>query len=37
VSVETTHATARARREGCGSAGQPHPVVFVTCPPNSPG
>jgi len=37
VRVGATHASARARREGCESADQPHPVVFATCPPSNPG
>ena len=38
VRVGSTHATARARREGgCGSAPQLHPVHFGPCPPTSPG
>jgi hypothetical protein len=38
VRVGSTHATARARREGgCQSAPQPHPVHFGPCPPSSPG
>jgi hypothetical protein len=38
VRVGSTHATARARREGgCRSAPQPDPVHFVPCQPISPG
>ncbi|MEY2453547.1 MAG: hypothetical protein QOD92_3121 [Acidimicrobiaceae bacterium] len=38
VRVGSTHATARARREGaCRSAPQPDPVHFGPCPPISPG
>src|SRR4051794_32656275 len=37
VRVATTHATARARREGRGSMRTTHPVVFVPCRPSSPG
>jgi uncharacterized membrane protein len=38
VHVGSTHATARARREGaCRSAAQPDPVHFGSCPPTSPG
>ena len=38
VRVGSTHASARARRDGaCGSAPQPHPVDFALCPPTSPG
>jgi uncharacterized membrane protein len=38
VRVASTHATARARREGgCRSAARPHPVVFEACRPSSPG
>jgi uncharacterized membrane protein len=38
VHVGSTHATARARREGaCRSTPQPDPVHFGSCPPTSPG
>ena len=38
VRVGSTHATARARRDGgCRSAPRPHPVDFPVCPPTSPG
>jgi len=38
VRVDTSHATARARREGgCRSAPQPENVDFVPCQPTSPG
>jgi uncharacterized membrane protein len=38
VRVGSTHATARARREGgCRSAPQPDPVHFEPCQPTSPG
>ena len=38
VRVGSTHATARARREGgCRSAHQLDPVHFGPCPPTSPG
>jgi hypothetical protein len=38
VRVASTHASARARREGgCQSVAQPDPVVFASCPPTSPG
>jgi uncharacterized membrane protein len=38
VRVGSTHATARARREGgCGSAAQPDPVHFGPCHPTIPG
>jgi hypothetical protein len=38
VRVGSTHATARARRDGgCRSAAQPDPVHFGTCQPISPG
>jgi uncharacterized membrane protein len=38
VRVGSTHATARAEREeGCGLAGQAHPVHFQPCPPTSTG
>jgi hypothetical protein len=38
VRVGSTHATARARREGgCRSVARAHPVDFPVCPPNSPG
>jgi uncharacterized membrane protein len=38
VRVGSTHATARARREGgCRSAAQPDPVHFEPCHPTSPG
>jgi hypothetical protein len=38
VRVGSTHATARARREGgCRSAAQPDPVDFGPCHPTSPG
>jgi hypothetical protein len=38
VRVGSTHATARARREGgCRSAAQPDPVDFRACPPTSLG
>jgi hypothetical protein len=38
VRVGSTHASARARREGgCRSAAQAHPVDSTVCPPISPG
>ena len=38
VRVGSTHATARAQREGgCRSAAQPDPVHFRPCQPTSPG
>jgi len=38
VRDDTSHATARARREGgCRSAPQPENVDFVPCQPTSPG
>jgi uncharacterized membrane protein len=38
VRVGSTHATARARRDGgCRSAPQPDPVHFDPCQPTSPG
>jgi uncharacterized membrane protein len=38
VRVGSTHATARARRDGaCQSAAQPDPVHFGLCHPTSPG
>ena len=38
VRVGSTHATARARRDGgCRSAPQAHPVHFASCQPTSPG
>ncbi|MEY2433898.1 MAG: hypothetical protein QOC92_3623 [Acidimicrobiaceae bacterium] len=38
VRVGSTHATARARREGgCRSTAQAHPVHFQPCQPTSPG
>ena len=37
VRVGSTHATARARREGACRAGQSDPVHFGPCQPNSPG
>jgi uncharacterized membrane protein len=38
VRVGSTHATARARRDGgCRSADQFHPVHFGPCHPTSPG
>jgi uncharacterized membrane protein len=38
VRVGSTHATARARREGgCRQALQPDPVHFEPCQPTSPG
>lgn len=38
VRIGTSHATARARREGgCRSAVSGHPLHFDVCPPISPG
>jgi hypothetical protein len=38
VRVGSTHATARARRDGdCRSTPQAHPVHFQSCQPISPG
>ena len=38
VRVGSTHASARARRDGgCRSAAQRHPLDFAVCPPISPG
>ena len=38
VHVGSTHATARARREGgCRSAARSDHLHFATCPPTSPG
>ena len=37
VRVGSTHATARARRGGACLPGQPDPIHFGPCRPNSPG
>jgi uncharacterized membrane protein len=38
VRVGTTHATARAHRDGgCRSAARADPIHFAACPPTSPG